>query len=91
MLAQIIIAGIILTVGGILFSSEIHGLFPQEIESATSSIKTDVVGLSSKTVDSIEKGLDESSNIIEEKIDSPLNIIKTSKDSLTEKISNITP
>ncbi|MDX1596501.1 MAG: hypothetical protein R3327_06120, partial [Nitrosopumilaceae archaeon] len=72
-------------------SSEIHGLFPQEIESTTSSIKSDVLGFGSKTADSIEKQLDQSSNIIEEQIDSPIKLIEESKTSLSEKISNIKP
>ena len=91
MIVQILIIGVVLAAGGILFSSEIHDLFPQEIESVTTSIKNDVSGFSSKTVNLFENSLEQSSGVIKNNMDSPIDMIESSKDSLSEKILNITP
>ncbi len=91
MLVQIVIVGIILVVGGLLFSSEIHGLFPETIETVTTSLKSDVTDLGSQTANSIEQGIDHSKNVLENNIDSPINMIESSKNTLTSKITEIKP
>jgi len=91
MLVQIVIVGIILAVGGLLFSSEIHGLFPETIETVTTSLKSDVTDLGSQTANSIEQGIDHSKNVLENNIDSPINMIESSKNTLTSKITEIKP
>lgn len=91
MLVQLVIIGIVLAAGGLLFSSEIHGLFPETIETVTTSLKSDVTDLGSQTANSIEQGIDHSKNVIENNIDSPINMIESSKNTLTSKIVEIEP
>jgi len=91
MLVQIAIIGIILTAGGLLFSSEIHGLFPETVESVTTSLKSDVTDLGSQTANSIEQGIDHSKKVIENNMDSPIDMIESSKNTLSNKITQIKP
>ena len=91
MLVQLVIIALILAVGGLLFSSEIHGLFPETIETVTTSLKSDVADLGSQTTTSIEQGIDHSKTVIENNIDSSTNMIESSKNTLTNKIIEIKP
>ncbi len=90
MLIQLVIVGIILAAGGLLFSSEIHGLFPETIK-ITTSLKSDVTDLGSQTANFIEQGIDHSKNVIEKSTDSPVNMIESSKNTLSSKITQIKP
>lgn len=89
MIVQIVIISIILTTGGLLFSSELHDLFPESVETVTTSLKNDVSKLTSQTTDSIKKGIDHSSDVIGNNIDSPTNMLESSKNSLTNKFTEI--
>ena len=66
----------IMVIGGIAFSSEISTLFPNTSTTAANSLKDDVQNLSSKTVDSAEKKIEESLN----------KIIDTTNEKITDEV-----
>ena len=78
-----------------MFSSEINGIFPNISSNVIEPMREDANNLGIKTTESIENGLDSSVKIVDEtsdKIGSQINIAKeSSKDLLTEKISQINP
>ena len=57
----------IMVIGGMVFSSEISALFPNTSTTGMNSLKDDVQNLSSKTIDSSEKTIEDSLNKIAEK------------------------
>lgn len=78
-----------------MFSSEINGLFPNISSNVIEPMKEDANNLGIKTTESIENGLDSSVKVVDEtsdKIGSQINNAKeSSKDLLSEKISQINP
>ena len=78
-----------------MFSSEINGIFPNISSNVIEPMREDANNLGIKTTESIENGLDSSVKIVDEtsdKIGSQINNAKeSSKDLLTEKISQINP
>src|SRR3989338_9116394 len=95
MLIKIIVIASILALGVFMFSSEINGIFPNISSNVIEPMKDDANNLGIKTTESIENGLDSSAKIMDEasdKIGSQINNAKeSSKDLLTEKISQINP
>ena len=95
MLIKIIVIASILALGVFMFSSEINGIFPNISSNVIEPMKDDANNLGIKTTESIENGLDSSAKIMDEasdKIGSQINSAKeSSKDLLTEKISQINP
>ena len=67
------IIGAILIVGGLIFSSEIHGLFPNTSNSVVESLKEDVGGIGTKATESVEKRLDVSIDKVVEKTNQQIN------------------
>ena len=78
-----------------MFSSEINGIFPNISSNVIEPMREDANNLGIKTTESIENGLDSSAKIMDEtsgKISGQINSAKeSSKDLLTEKISQINP
>ena len=78
-----------------MFSSEINGLFPNISSNVIEPMKDDVNNLGIKTTKTVENSLDSSVKVVDEtsdKISSQINSAKeSSKDLLTEKISQINP
>jgi hypothetical protein len=78
-----------------MFSSEINGLFPNISSNVIEPMKEDANNLGIKTTKSVENSLDSSIKVVDEtsdKISSQINSAKeSSKDLLTEKISQINP
>ena len=95
MLIKIIVIASILALGVFMFSSEINGIFPNISSNVIEPMREDANNLGIKTTESIENGLDSSAKIMDEasdKIGSQINNAKeSSKDLLTEKISQINP
>lgn len=95
MLKKIIVIASILAIGVFVFSSEINGLFPNLSSNVIEPMKEDVNNLGSRTIESVENGIDSSVKAVDEtsdKINSQINIAKeSSKDQLSEKISQINP
>ncbi len=78
-----------------MFSSEINGIFPNISSNVIEPMREDANNLGIKTTESIENGLDSSIKIADEtsdKISNQINNAKeSSKDLLSEKISQINP
>ena len=95
MLIKIIVVASILALGVFMFSSEINGIFPNISSNVIEPMREDANNLGIKTTESIENGLDSSAKIMDEtsgKISGQINSAKeSSKDLLTEKISQINP
>ena len=95
MLIKIIVIASILALGVFMFSSEINGIFPNISSNVIEPMREDANNLGIKTTESIENGLDSSAKIMDEtsgKISGQINSAKeSSKDLLTEKISQINP
>lgn len=95
MLIKIIVIASILALGVFMFSSEINGIFPNISSNVIEPMREDANNLGIKTTESIENGLDSSIKIADEtsdKIGSQINNAKeSSKDLLSEKISQINP
>ena len=95
MLIKIIVIASILALGVFMLSSEINGVFPNISSNVIEPMREDANNLGIKTTESIENGLDSSAKIMDEasdKIGSQINSAKeSSKDLLTEKISQINP
>src|SRR3990167_2897378 len=95
MLIKIIVIASILALGVFMFSSEINGIFPNISSNVIEPMREDANNLGIKTTESIENGLDSSAKIMDEasdKISSQINSAKeSSKDLLSEKISQINP
>src|SRR3989338_6809121 len=95
MLIKIIAIASILALGVFMFSSEINGIFPNISSKVIEPMREDANNLGIKTTESIENGLDSSAKIMDEtsgKISGQINSAKeSSKDLLTEKISQINP
>ena len=95
MLIKIIAIASILALGVFMLSSEINGVFPNISSNVIEPMREDANNLGIKTTESIENGLDSSAKIMDEasdKIGSQINSAKeSSKDLLTEKISQINP
>ena len=86
----------ILVLGGLVFSSDINGLFPNTSESVIKSLKNDVGDIGAKASASVENRLDNSiDNVVDktsEKINDEINDVKeSSKEIFSKKISNINP
>ena len=95
MLIKIIVIASILALGVFMFSSEINGLFPNISSSVIEPMKEDANNLGIKTTKTVENSLDSSVKVMDEtsdKISSQINNAKeSSKDLLSEKISQINP
>lgn len=91
MLIKIAIIGIILVAGGMLFSSEISGLFPNSSYFIPNSLKNDVSNIGSTTTDSIKDQID-SLNGVEKQIDESFNkVTQSSKEFITSTVSEVNP
>jgi hypothetical protein len=92
---KIIVIVSILAIGVFVFSSEINGLFPNFSSNVIEPMKEDVNNLGSRTIESVEHGIDSSVKAVDEtsdKINTQINIAKeSSKDQLSEKIFQINP
>lgn len=83
------IIGAILIVGGLVFSSEINGLFPNTSNSVVDSLKEDVGGIGTKATESVEKRLDVSIDKVVEKTNQQINSgINDAKSSSKNILSN---
>ena len=83
------IIGIILISGGIIFSSEITGLFPNTSTSVAESLKDDVNNISNKASESIENKIESSFDKIIDNTNQKINDgIDNAKDSSTNFVSN---
>lgn len=83
------IIGVILIVGGLIFSSEINGLFPNTSSSVVESLKKDVGGIGTKATESVEKRLDVSIDKVVEKTNQQINSgINEAKNSSKNILSN---
>ena len=95
MLKKIIIIASILAIGVFVFSSEINGLFPNLSSNVIEPMKNNANNLGTRTIESVENGIDSSVKAVDEtgnKISSKINTAKeSSKDQLSEKISQINP
>src|SRR3989338_3561800 len=95
MLIKIIVIASILALGVFMFSSEINGLFPNISSNVIEPMKEDANNLGIKTTKTVENSLDSSVKVMDEtsdKISSQINNAKeSSKDLLSEKISQINP
>src|SRR3989344_2756760 len=95
MLIKIIVIASILALGVFMFSSEINGLFPNISSNVIEPMKEDANNLGIKTTKTVESSLDSSVKVMDEtsdKISSQINNAKeSSKDLLSEKISQINP
>jgi hypothetical protein len=85
-----------LIVGGLIFSSEINGLFPNTSNSVVESLKEDVGEISTKATESVEKRLDKSiDNVVEktnEQVNSGINNVKeSSKNILSNEVEKLNP
>lgn len=86
----------ILVVGGLIFSSEINGLFPNTSNSLVDSLKEDTEGIGTKATESVEKRLDVSIDKVVEKtneqINSGINDVKdSSKNIFQNEITKFNP
>jgi len=95
MLIKIIVIASILALGVFMFSSEINGLFPNISSNVIEPMKEDANNLGIKTTKTVENSLDSSVKVMDEtsdKISGQINNAKeSSKDLLSEKISQINP
>lgn len=95
MLKKIIVIASILTIGVFVFSSEITGMFPNFTNTVIEPMKENANVLGTRTVESVENGLDSSIKAVDEtsnKISNKINTAKeSSKDQLSEKISQVNP
>ena len=95
MLKRIIVIASILAIGVFVFSSEITGMFPNFSNNVIEPMKENVNILGTRTVESVENGLDSSIKVVDEtsnKISNKINTAKeSSKDQLSEKISQVNP
>ena len=85
MLLKIIIAGVILIIGGIIFSSEIQEFFPNTTTSGVNSLKSDVQILTTNSIESAEEKIDSSINQTHSKL---VEIKDNSTEFIEEKITN---
>lgn len=95
MLKRIIVIVSILAIGVFVFSSEITGMFPNFSSNVIEPMKENTNSLGTRTVESVENGLDSSIKVVDEtsnKISNKINTAKeSSKDQLSEKISQVNP
>ena len=96
MLLKLGIVGILLILGGIVFSSEISGFFSNTSASVTESLKRDVNNISQKATESIENKIESSlDNVVDntsEKINDGINDAKeSSANFLSDELSKISP
>ncbi len=90
------IVGVLLIVGGIVFSSEINGFFSNTSTSIIESLKHDVNNISQKATESIENKIESSlDNVVDntsEKINDGINDAKESSTNfLSDGLSKINP
>jgi len=85
----------ILIVTGLIFSTEINGLFPNTTTSVVDSFKDDVSNIGKKTSESVEKRLDVSVDKIVEKTNEEINDgitqAKESSKNVTDELTKINP
>lgn len=96
MLIKLGIIGAILVLGGLIFSSEINGLFPNTSASIIESLKDDVNNVGTKTSESVENRLDTSIDKVVEKTsvqinDGINNARESSKNVLSNELIKINP
>lgn len=96
MLVKLGIIAAVLIVGGLIFSSEINGLFPSTSNSLVGSIKEDTEEIGTKATESLEKRLDLSIDKVVEKtneqINSGINDVKdSSKNIIPNEIKKFNP
>jgi len=85
MLLKLGILGMILIIGGIVFSGEIQEFFPNTSINGVDSIKSDVKILTSKSIESAENKIEISMKKTESKL---IEIKQNSSEYIEEKISN---
>jgi len=85
MLLKLGILGVILIIGGIVFSGEIQEFFPNTSTDGVNSIKSDVKILTSKSIESAEDKIEISMKKTESKL---IEIKQNSSEYIDEKISN---
>lgn len=85
MLLKLGILGVILIIGGIVFSGEIQEFFPNTSANGVNSIKSDVKILTSKSIESAEDKIEVSMKKTESKL---IEIKQNSSEYIEEKISN---
>jgi len=85
MLLKLGILGVILIIGGIVFSGEIQEFFPNTSTKGVNSIKSDVKILTSKSIESAEDKIELSMKKTESKL---IEIKQDSSEYIEEKISN---
>ncbi len=85
MLLKLGILGVILIIGGIVFSDEIQEFFPNTSTKGVNSIKSDVKILTSKSIESAEDKIELSLKKTESKL---IEIKQDSSEYIEEKISN---
>lgn len=88
MIIKIAIIGVILVAGGLIFSSEINGIFPSTIGSIAESLKNNANSAATDTADSLKESLDTSVNNVGKQLDESLN---KATQSSNEFISNTVP
>ena len=95
MIKKIIVIASILAIGIFVFSSEISGMFPNFSNNVIEPMKENVNTLGTRTIESVENGLDSSVQVVDEtdnKLSSKIHTVKESpKDQLSEKISQVNP
>lgn len=88
MLLKLGIIGMILILGGIIFSSEIQEFFPNTSTNGVNSLKFDVEILTVKSIESAEEKIELSLNQTQTKL---VEITQESSDYIEEKIANKIP
>ena len=85
MLLKLGILGVILIIGGIVFSSEIQEFFPNTSTNGVNSVKSDVKILTSKSIESVEDKIELSMKKTGSKL---IEIKQNSSENIEEKISD---
>jgi len=88
MFLKLVIIGVILIIGGTVFSSEIHELFPNTSTEGVNSIKSDVKILTTKSIESAENKIESSIDKTETKF---TEIKQDSSEFIEEKITDKIP
>jgi len=85
MLLKIILAGVILIIGEIIFSSEIQEFFPNTTTNGVNSLKSDIQTLTTHSIESAEEKIDSS---IEKTHSTLVEIKDDSSEFIEEKITD---
>jgi len=85
---KLIIIGVIIAAGGILFSQEIEYFFPKSSANAVDSLTSDIDTIKDGAIDKVEDGIDEAIVSVEQKID---NVKESSKNIIENQIDIMDP